>query len=197
MEKLYIAVLYIFFGLLIFIPQSSEAQDSPASPPAAQTPDVVQPPPDFPDYIVTPREDLNNFDLSTMSGSDDIDYRDGVGTLGTTEKRGSNLDVNAELKRKRMEREKARQKAEEEEKEKEKEKNPGVQESSKALSSPPSGPSGNEGFTPGVKRGLFMWKDENGVLHATNNLGHVPIEYQMQALENSEGSLEIKKGDNN
>ncbi len=194
MEKLYIAVLYIFFGLLIFIPQSSEAQDAPAAPPPAQTPDVIQPPPDFPDYIVTPREDLNNFDLSTMSESDDIDYRDGVGTLGTTEKRGSNLDVNAELKRKKMEREKARQKAEEE---KQKENNSGAQESSKAVSSPPSGPNNNDGFTPGVKRGLFMWKDENGVLHATNDLGHVPIEYQMQALEKSEGSMEIKKGDNN
>ena len=191
MERLYVAVMSVLLGFFVLIPQSSVAQDAPAAPPAAQTPDVVQPPPDFPDYIVTPREDLNNFDLSTMSESDDIDYRDGVGTLGTTEKRGSNLEINAELKRKRMEREKARQKAEEE-----KEKKPETQESSKAVSSPPSTKSIDEEFSPGVKRGLFMWKDENGVLHATNDLGHVPIEYQMQALENSQGSLELKKGDN-
>ncbi len=190
MDKLYIPAVYLLFGLLVLIPQSSEAQDSPASPPAAQTPDVIQPPPDFPDYIVTPREDLNNFGLSTLSESVDIDYRDGVGTLGTTEKRQSNLEVNAELKRKRMEREKVRQKPEEEKK-------PGSVESSQSVSSPTSGQSGNEGFSPGVKRGFFMWKDENGVLHATNDLGHVPIEYQIQAFENSQGGLNIKKGDNN
>lgn len=190
MERLCLAVMSVLLSIFVLVPNSSEAQDAPAAPPAAQTPDVVQPPPDFPDYIVTPREDLNNFNLSTMSESDDIDYREGVGTLGTTEKRGSNLEINAELKRKRMEREKARQKAEEE-----KEKKPEAQETTKAVSSPPSTKSIDEGFSPGVKRGLFMWKDENGVLHATNDLGHVPIEYQMQALENSQGSLELKKGD--
>jgi len=190
MGKLYILVVYLFFGLLILIPQSSEAQNSPASPPAAQTPDVIQPPPDFPDYIVTPREDLNNFDLSTLSESEDIDYRDGVGTLGTAEKRNTNIEVNAELKRKRMEREKAAKKPD-------KEKKPGAREGHQPVDSPSIGQSSNEEFSPGVKRGLFMWKDENGVLHATNDLGYVPIEYQMQALENSEGSLNIKKGDNN
>ena len=190
MGKPYVLAVYLFFGLLILIPQGSEAQDSPVSPPAAQTPDVIQPPPDFPDYIVTPREDLNNFDLSTLSESEDIDYRDGVGTLGTTEKRDSNLEVNAELKRKRMEREKAAKKLDEEKK-------PEAQESLQPANPPSIGLSSEEGFSPGVKRGLFMWKDENGVLHATNDLGYVPIEYQMQALENSEGSLNIKRGDSN
>ena len=188
MDKLSFYALPVLLGLMIIFPLSSEAQDAPASPPSAQTPDVVQPPPDFPDYIVTPREDLNNFGLSTMSESEDIDYRDGVGTLGTTEKRESNLEVNAELKRKRMEREKARNKSEEQSK-------PAPPKGSQGANSPPSIQKIDDNLSPGVKRGLFMWRDENGVLHATNDLGHVPVEYQMQALENSGGSLNIKKGD--
>jgi hypothetical protein len=125
-----------------------------------------------------------------MSESEDIEYRDGAGTLGTTEKRHSNLDANAELQRKRLEREKARQKPEEEKK-------PGTQNKG-SVGKPSLGKdSGDKSFSPGVKRGLFTWTDENGVLHATNNLGHVPIEYQIKALENSKDSLNIKKKTDN
>ena len=192
MHKLYIGAVTILFSITVLYPWASNAQDAPAAPPAAQTPDVVDPPPDFPDYIVTPREDLNNFGLSTMSESEDIDYRDGVGTLGTTEKRQSNLEVNAELKRRRMEREKAKQKSEEEKNK------PKAGESSKATGGPPSLKAvGNADISPGVKRGLFMWRDENGVLHATNDLGHVPMEYQLQAIENSGGNVNLKKVDDN
>ena len=190
MDKIYILSLYLLFSFVVLSSVKSRAQDTPAAPPAAQTPDVIQPPPDFPDYIVTPRENLNNFNLSTMSESKGIDYRDGVGTLGTTERRESNLEVNAELQRKRQERQKAKQKPEDAKK-------PGAAESSQAPGKPQGVQSDDESFTPGVKRGLFMWMDENGVLHATNDLGHVPIEYQMQALENSQGSLKLKKGTDN
>ena len=189
MEKLYKSAVFTLVVITIIFPLCSYAQDAPAAPPA-QTPDVVDPAPDFPDYIVTPREDLNNFGLSTMSEAEDIDYRDGVGTLGTTEQRQSNLEVNAELKKRKMEREKAKQKS------KEAQNKPSTGESSKTSSEPPSLEAvGGSAFKPGVKRGLFMWRDENGVLHATNDLGHVPIEYQMQAIENSGGSFNLKKAD--
>lgn len=189
MEKLHKSGLYIFIAIVVLFPLYSYAQDAPAPAPAPATPDVVNPPPDFPDYIVTPREDLNNFGLSTMSESEDIDYRDGVGTLGTTEKRQSNLDVNAQLKQRKIEREKAKQKAEEDEKST-------SSQSPKAASEPPTLEAvGSGSIKPGIKRGLFMWTDENGVLHATNDLGHVPMEYQMQAIENAGGSMNLKKGD--
>lgn len=188
MGRLFIAPLFLIF-LVAFSPHA-RAQNAVPNAPAAQVPNVLQPPPDFPDFIVTPREDLDNYGLSTMSESEDIEYRDGAGTLGTTEKRRSNLDVNAELQRKRLEREKARQKPEEEKK-------PGTQNKG-SVGKPSLGKdSGDKTFSPGVKRGLFTWTDENGVLHATNNLGHVPIEYQMKALENSKDSLNIKKKTDN
>jgi hypothetical protein len=48
--------------------------------------------------------------------------------------------------------------------------------------------------TPGVRGGLFTWTDEQGVLHATNDIGQVPIKYQVEALENSSKNIELKKG---
>ncbi|MEZ4546442.1 MAG: hypothetical protein R3B51_01375 [Thermodesulfobacteriota bacterium] len=50
------------------------------------------------------------------------------------------------------------------------------------------GPDGEDLSVPGVRGSLFTWTDENGVLHATNDLGQVPIKYQVEALENSKGS---------
>jgi uncharacterized protein DUF4124 len=35
--------------------------------------------------------------------------------------------------------------------------------------------------------GLYRWKDKNGVVHATNNLGSVPPEYQNQVKESEKG----------
>lgn len=187
MDKLSVPAIYLILSALILFPLHTHAQDTAPSAPTAQTPDVIQTPPDFPEYIVTPRENLNNYDLSTMTESKGIDYRDGVGTLGTTEKRRSNLEVNAELKRKRQDREKAKQ-SPKEEKEYE------SQDKASAGNLAPSRDSGEKVFSPGVKRGLFTWTDENGVLHATNNLGQVPIDYQIQALEKSKGSLNIRRG---
>lgn len=186
MDKLSIPAIYLILSVFILFSLHSYAQDTVPSAPSAQTPDVIQTPPDFPEYIVTPREDLNNYNLSTMTESKGIDYRDGVGTLGTTEERRSNLEVNAELQRKRQEIEKTKRKPKEEKK-------PESQEKASAGNSAPSQDSGEKVFSPGVKRGLFTWTDENGVLHATNDLGHVPIEYQMQALENSKGSLNLRR----
>ena len=34
--------------------------------------------------------------------------------------------------------------------------------------------------------GLYRWKDKNGVIHVTNNLGSVPPEYQNQIMKESE-----------
>ena len=167
-------------GLLLPVKAMSQAAAPPPAP-VAPAPGVPTPP-DFPQYIVTPRDDLNPYDLSTMQKSTETGYRDGTGTLGTTPERSSNIEINEALSKSRQERLKASQKQAAEEE---------AAEQAAGLEVTPSapdqatGPQSDDLSTPGVRGSLFTWTDENGVLHATNDLGQVPIEYQIEALENS------------
>lgn len=34
--------------------------------------------------------------------------------------------------------------------------------------------------------GLYTWKDKNGVVHVTNNIGSVPAEYREQMINKAE-----------
>jgi hypothetical protein len=132
-----------------------------------QAPDVLQGQPDFPDYIVAPRDSLNPFGLSTMSGSTDVDYREGVGTLGTTSKRPSNLDVNS-----------PKEPIPEEDAD---ENSQGSEDSfieADVVNQPP--PS-----TSRKHQNIYRWTDEEGVLHVTNDLGSVPPKYQEQVVKQS------------
>ena len=178
-----IAVVFAaaFLVSVLAVPGESMSQTAPAPAPA---PAVT--PPDFPQYIVTPRDDLNPYDLSTMQKTEGIDYRQGAGTLGTTTQPSSNIEVNQALQKSREEREKAAQKkAEEEAAAAEGESGPEAGPAGAAAPSDMVGPEGDDLSVPGVRGGLFTWTDENGVLHATNDLGQVPIKYQVEALENS------------
>lgn len=159
--------------------------------PAAPPPEIIDTPPDFPEYIVTPREDLNPYDYSTMEKTTGTDYREGAGTLGTTEERRSNIDVNEALKKKKAEREKAKEKSE---KKPDAESDKPESEELSAAPRPEGVSTGDKALAPGVRAGLFTWTDEEGVLHVTNDLGKVPIEYQIQALENSK-NIKVNKGD--
>lgn len=141
-----------------------------AQPPSggSQTPDVLQGQPDFPDYIVAPRDNLNSFGLSTMSGSKDVEYRDSVGTLGTTTKRPSNVEVN-----------RPKEQIPEEGAE---EKNQGSEDSfiqADIVNQPPSTSRKDK------QASIYRWTDEDGVLHVTNDLGTVPPKYQEQAVRQS------------
>lgn len=127
-----------------------------------QNPAVLQEQPDFPNYMVYPSEDLNPFGLSTIDKSAEMDYRDDSSTLGVSSKRPSNLEVNAP-------REKLPLKEGEEAGEEEIE---DIGLSSESVSSVSSGKSGK----------VYTWKDDKGVLHVSNNLGSVPIEYQQQVV---------------
>ncbi|MEQ9618535.1 MAG: hypothetical protein RIG61_05125 [Deltaproteobacteria bacterium] len=177
-------------GVLGILPLTALSQSTA---PAPAAPDVINTPPDFPEYIVTPREDLNPYNLSTMDKTTGTDYREGAGTLGTTRERSSNIEINESLKREKEEREKAKQ---ESEKEPEKGQNgsttDGADSAQAARVTAPAAPK-RDISSPGVRGGLFTWTDEDGVLHATNDLGQVPIEYQVQALENQK-SIGVKKG---
>lgn len=143
-----------------------------AQPPSggSQTPDAVQGQADVPGYDVYPGVDLNPFGLSTMSGSKDVDYREGAGSLGATTKRPSNIEVNSPPKKEIPEE--------------------GADGSNQAsedsftqadiVNQPPTSASRRH-----KQESIYRWTDEEGVLHVTNDLGTVPPEYQEQALEQS------------
>lgn len=180
---MYIAAFFVTALLSGSLLLPVKAMSQAAAPPPAPAPAPGVPtPPDFPQYIVTPRDDLNPYDLSTMQKSTETGYREGTGTLGTTPERSSNIEINEALSKSRQERLKASQKEAAEEE---------AAEQAAGLEAAPSapdqatGPQSDDLSTPGVRGSLFTWTDENGVLHATNDLGQVPIEYQIEALENS------------
>lgn len=180
---LYIAGSFVFLSSGPASPQST----APAAPAPA----------DFPSYIVVPSEDLNPYDLSTMQKSTETNYRDGTGTLGTSVQRQSNIEVNEALQKKKQERMKAAEEA--------KAKNlqapedaegEGAPSAEEITTGPPDlGDAAGDLDTPGVRGGLFTWTDEQGVLHATNDIGQVPIKYQVEALENSK-NIDLNKGTN-
>jgi hypothetical protein len=183
--KIYIAGSMV---LLCAVPAFSQSVAPPAPAPV---------PADFPSYIVVPSEDLNPYDLSTMQKSTETNYRDGTGTLGTSVQRSSNIAVNEALQKQRQERMKAAEEA--------KAKNLQAPEDTEGEGAPPAeeitagppelGDSARDLDTPGVRGGLFTWTDEQGVLHATNDIGQVPIKYQVEALENSK-NIDLNKGTN-
>ncbi|GEM_PF-1159803 len=186
--KIYIAGLIALFSAVPAYPQSGTAP-APAPAPA---------PADFPSYIVVPSEDLNPYDLSTMQKSTETNYRDGTGTLGTSLQRSSNIEVNEALQKQKQERMKAAEEAKAKSL-KESDEPEGVaappEEGSGPADMPQLGDAARDLETPGVRGGLFTWTDEQGVLHATNDIGQVPIKYQVEALENSK-NIDLNKGTN-
>lgn len=167
-------------------------QDSGEAP--APAPEVMESGPNFPDYIVKPREETNPYDLSTISPDTDIEYRDGVGTLGTTTEQKSNIEINEMLQKNKADRDKARLEAQKKEAEKAKAEAAQPEAAVSAEPEPQASSKKPGSISPGVKGGLFRWVDSEGVLHVTNDLGQVPIEYQIQALERS-GDISVEHGD--
>ena len=175
-QTLFLSLFVIFAA--IYTPINSFSQSttggtgmvSPNAEPQSggtQTPDVLQGQPDFPDYIVAPRDSLNPFGLSTMSGSKDVDYSDSVGTLGTTTKRPSNIEVNS-----------PKEQIPEEGAD---ESNQGSEDSfiqADIVNQPLLS-------TSRKRESIYRWTDEEGVLHVTNDLGTVPPKYQEQAVRQS------------
>lgn len=142
-----------------------------AAPPSggSQTTDVSQGQPDFPDYIVAPRDSLNPFGLSTMGGSKGVEYRDSVGTLGTTTKQPSNIEVN-----------KPKEQVPEEASDKSKQGSEDSFTQAEVVNKPPSVTSRKQ-----KRENIYTWTDDQGVLHVTNDMGSVPPKYQEQALRES------------
>ena len=149
--------------------QTTESGETESQKAIDESPIVIEQP--AYEYYYWPEEDLNNFSLSTMgqgkSGS----------TLGDKSQRTSNIEANSYLKSKKENKENKdnADSLEKTETGKEPSEPLYVEPVDKPRASSPS------------RKPIYEWKDEDGTLHITNDLGKVPPEYQNQFYE-SEGS---------
>jgi hypothetical protein len=122
--------------------------------------------------IVYPRENLDPFGYSTLGGTSGLGNREDTSTLGAETKRKSNIEANKPRERKNLE------------------ESTGVTEEQTETAfteSEPAPEPQSVGYTsPSRKGGLYTWKDENGVVHVTNDLGAVPLKYQDQVIKESQ-----------
>ncbi len=124
-------------------------------------------PSDFPQPIVVPYKNLDLYEKSTLNSRFGR-YRDTSSTLGSREKRRSNVELNKPLEKKEEE-------AKEEGVEEGEELIPPAAELATTLNKPPAAPAGVS------KSGTFyQWVDENGVVHITNNISLVPREERIR-----------------
>jgi hypothetical protein len=151
----------------------SPSSELPSS--GTTTPDVFPGAPNFPDYMVYPREDLNPFEMSTMGDSTEGDFRKDLSTFGTSSERPSNIEVNSALERK-PEEENVNQGDES-----------STEKFTEAVVEPQSSVGTPSTFPIGKPSNLYTWTDDEGVLHVTNDLGSVPKDYQEQVIKQSLG----------
>jgi hypothetical protein len=142
----------------------------------SQGTDIPQSAPNYPIIdnagIVYPRENLDPFGYSTLGGTSGLGDREDTSTLGTDTRRKSNIEVNKPRERKSVEEETG---ATEEQ-----------METGFTEPEPASEPQSIGYTSPARKGGLYTWKDENGVVHVTNDLGSVPLKYQGQVIKESQ-----------
>lgn len=161
MKILTFIIVFLMLTGTYSLSQTGGGEAPPSIPPQSQ-----EQPSDYPEYIIRPQEDLDPFGGSTIGGSTTgPDYREGAGTLGTTQKKPSNVEVNRELIEKRKK--KLQDQAESEKPEIDYE------------TAYPSG--GYEDLRRSApKTNLYRWTDDDGIMHVTNDLGSVPPEYMEQ-----------------
>lgn len=160
---------FVFCATHAFTQTDGTGQQAPQPVPPSQS--QTEQPSDYPEYIVRPKEDLNPFGKSSIGESTTgSEYREGAGTLGTTQQRPSNLDINKQLK------EKGKKKAGESVESAE------PSETEVEIDYDTAYPTGR---TTDVKKqpsktGIYRWTDDEGVIHVTNDLGSIPPKYMNQ-----------------
>jgi len=162
-------LLSVLFTATQGFAQTIESDETESQKELEEAPKVIEQP--AYEYYYWPEEDLNSFGLSTMgknkSGS----------TLGDKSQRTSNIEANAYLKSKKENQQNNADDMEKSETRKEPSEPLYVEPVEKPHAQPPSG------------KPIYEWKDENGTLHMSNDLGKVPTEYQNQFYESEpEGS---------
>jgi len=169
MRKFALIVTFLFsaqFTAAQGFAQSEESADTQGEASGAEAPVVIEQP--AYEYYYWPEEDLNNFGLSTMG-----DGKSGS-TLGQDTQRKSNIEVNSSLRSKK-ENEKMPENGEESEAD--------TKQAKPLYTEPADKPSSHSASG----NPIYQWKDEEGNIHVTNELGKVPLEYQKEVLESQAG----------
>ncbi len=174
----------LLVGFFLFITTDAElvlsqaaggaAAPAPAAPapaaPAAPGGGALTAPLQFPEYVVTPKEDLNQFENSKVRQTT-TEYREGSSTIGISHTKKSNVEINAEIEKRRAEREEAASQE------------AGIDAEVTEPDAVTEDYSGDLNVTG--KSNLFKWKDKDGILHVTDDLYAVPPEYRDQALNSN------------
>lgn len=173
-------ILLSFLALFVFNTELLWSQNAPAGPSGAgasggQAPSVPSPG-DFPQYIVTPREDLDNYEYSNMHNTNFEGNRENLGNFGKPNVQQNNVEINAELQKMEEERKKSTMPIEGEDAA------AGFPEDSGA-EQPAAGPIDGEYVQPTQKISLYRWYDSDGILHVTDDFGSIPPEYQDSAFK--------------
>ncbi|MGE5446173.1 MAG: DUF4124 domain-containing protein [Ignavibacteriales bacterium] len=154
----------------------SQGTQMPPQGTATQPGQVVNPL--YPPYF--PPQNLDNFGLSTI-GNKGIGENKGGSTLGVGTKQKTNAEVNKPKEKKETEGTAAQGGTESGT-----ETNTtaaGMEETTQINSNQPT-----ESLSTSLNKssGLYTWKDKNGVVHVTNNIGSIPAEYQEQTINRAE-----------
>ena len=167
-KSCYVFLVVVLTMLILFMEQTV------LYPQTTPTPPETQPEPDFPEYIVRPRENIDPFGMSSGKTSTLKSYREGAGTLGTKTERRSNSEVNKKItERKEQTKEYDQEKENENPAGTPKTKNQDVQYESVKKSS-------HKG-----KSKMYRWTDDQGNVHISNEIGAIPVKYREQAIEKS------------
>lgn len=153
---------------------SPTSQSSPQGN-ASQSGQFVNPP-----YF--PQKDLNPFELSTLGGRNLGERKEGS-TLGIGTKQKSNVEVNKPKEKKETEESTTQGGSE----------SATGTNTTAAKTEETTQINSNESteVTPNSvnkSSGLYTWKDKNGVVHVTNNIGFVPAQYQEETINKVENN---------
>jgi len=180
-------IIICVFSIRTALTQTTGVENQAASPTSQMHPQGTQIPPQgtgsqpgqivnplYPPYF--PAENLDNFELSTL-GNKGLGERKQGSTLGVGTKQKTNEELNKPREKKETEGTAGQGGIES-----------GVETNAATAGmeeTPPVNPNQtNEALSTSMNKGggLYTWKDKNGVVHVTNNLGSIPAEYREQTL---------------
>lgn len=180
-------IIISFLSVKVAFTQTTGVENQAASPTSQMPPQGTQIPPQgtgsqpgqvvnplFPPYF--PQENLDNFELSTL-GNKGLGERKQGSTLGVGTKQKTNEELNKPREKKEPEGTAGQGGIES-----------GVETNAGTAGmeeTPPVNPNQTNGaLSTSMNKGggLYTWKDKNGVVHVTNNLGSIPAEYREQTV---------------
>ncbi len=167
-HKILLPVLIAFFISGQFVYSQAPGGGAPAGGPAGGG----IPPPDFPSYSVTPREDLDNYNLSTKQKSTFEGNRENVSSFGKTPVQQNIDEVNSEIQ-KLEEQRNIRGDAQ-----------PDQTGDTADFDEQNIGASDEDSYVqPRGENSLYRWVDKEGVIHVTDDISSIPAEYRDQAYK--------------